>query len=105
MDPVAIPHDVGRIELLETHISWVILTGDLVYKIKKPVRFEFVDYSTLESRRRNCLKEVELNQRFAPELYLGVVPVLEDQAGRLSFGQLDSRSSIDDCEIVMVDAR
>lgn len=100
MDPDAIPHDVGRIELLETHISWVILTGDFVYKIKKPVRFEFVDYSTLESRRLNCLKEVELNQRFAPELYLGVVPILQDETGRLAFGQLNSRSSSDDRQIV-----
>lgn len=67
------PHDVQRLELIETHISQVVLTGPFAYKIKKPVRFDFVDYSTLENRRGFCFREVELNRRFAPEIYLGVV--------------------------------
>jgi uncharacterized protein len=66
-------HDVQRLELIETHISQVVLTGPFAYKIKKPVRFDFVDYSTLENRRGFCFREVELNRRFAPEIYLGVV--------------------------------
>jgi hypothetical protein len=49
--PDAFPHKVTELKLIETHISWVILTGDYAYKIKKPVQFEFVDYSTLELRR------------------------------------------------------
>ncbi len=64
-------------ELLETHISWVILTGPFAYKIKKPIQFDFVDYSTLEKRKWFCEREVELNRRFAPELYLGVVAISE----------------------------
>lgn len=58
--------------LLETPISWVLLAGPLVYKVKKPVRLPFVDYSTLERRRYFCAEEVRLNRRLAPSLYLGV---------------------------------
>jgi aminoglycoside phosphotransferase family enzyme/predicted kinase len=83
--PDAFPHAVTELKLIETHISWVILTGNHAYKIKKPVQFEFVDYSTLELRRANCLKEVELNCRFAPEIYLGVVPISATD-GLLSIG-------------------
>jgi len=61
--------------LIETHISWVLLAGSLAYKIKKPVRFPFVDFSTLASRRRFCELELQLNQRLAPQIYLEVVPV------------------------------
>ncbi len=83
------PHEVLEIELLETHISWVILTGVYAYKIKKPVDFGFVDYSTLTRRKRYCDLEIQLNQRFAAELYLGVVPISE--AGqRLRVGDVDS---------------
>jgi aminoglycoside phosphotransferase family enzyme/predicted kinase len=70
------PHPVEALQLLETHISWVILTGPFAYKIKKPVNFGFIDYETLERRREFCRLEVELNRRFAPDLYLGVVPVI-----------------------------
>ena len=83
--PDAFSHDVTELELLETHISWVILTGPFAYKIKKPVTFDFVDYSTLGLRRRFCRQEVELNRRFAPDLYLDVVPIYESE-GRLVVG-------------------
>ncbi len=73
--PDAYPHAVRQLKLLETHISWVILTGEFAYKIKKPVRYNFVDYSTLELRRRNCEEELRLNRRLAPDLYLEVVPI------------------------------
>ncbi|MEJ2396967.1 MAG: AAA family ATPase [Gammaproteobacteria bacterium] len=68
-------HPVERIELLETHISWVILTGPYVYKIKKPVNFGFLDFSTLEKRRHYCEEELRLNRRLAPQIYLAVVPL------------------------------
>lgn len=68
-------HPVSRIELLETHISWVILTGSFVYKIKKPVNLGFLDFSTLEKRRHYCEEELRLNRRLAPRIYLAVVPV------------------------------
>jgi aminoglycoside phosphotransferase family enzyme/predicted kinase len=71
----AYPHAVRKLELHETHISWVVLTGDLAYKIKKPVRFNFVDYSTLALRRACCEEELRLNRRLAPEVYLDVTPI------------------------------
>ena len=69
------PHPVGGIELRETHISWVFLTGDFAYKIKKPVNFGFLDFSTLERRREFCREELRLNRRLAPRLYLDAVPI------------------------------
>jgi aminoglycoside phosphotransferase family enzyme/predicted kinase len=62
-------------ELRETHISWVVLTGDRAYKIKKPVTFPFLDYGSPELRRRYCEEEVRLNRRFAPGIYLGVLEI------------------------------
>lgn len=68
--------DTGQpVELLETHISWVLLTDRLAYKLKKPLRLPFVDFSTLALRKHFCEEEVRLNRRLAPSLYLGVVPV------------------------------
>ncbi|MEH6634196.1 MAG: AAA family ATPase [Halioglobus sp.] len=61
--------------LRETHISWVILCGDFAYKIKKPVNFDFLDFSTVEKRRHYCNEELRLNRRFAPGLYLAVIPI------------------------------
>ncbi len=71
----AYPHTVEAITLFETHISWVLLTGEYVYKIKKPVDFGFLDFSTLEKRRFYCEEELRINRRLAPQLYLDVVPV------------------------------
>ncbi len=73
--PAAYPHAVDSIEIVETHISWVLLTGQFAYKIKKPVRLDFVDFSTLELRRAACQVELRLNRRFAPQLYVDVVPI------------------------------
>ncbi|MEZ5589960.1 MAG: AAA family ATPase [Gammaproteobacteria bacterium] len=69
------PHPVGQIELVETHISWIFLTGRYAYKLKKPVDLGFVDFSSLAKRRWFCNEELRLNQRLAPELYLRVVPI------------------------------
>ncbi|MCW9032177.1 MAG: AAA family ATPase [Gammaproteobacteria bacterium] len=66
-------HSVQHCELIETHISWVILTGQFVYKIKKPVNFGFLDFSTLEKRKFYCEEELRLNRRLAPEIYLDVI--------------------------------
>lgn len=71
----AFTDDVGQIELIETHISWVLLTGNYAYKIKKPVNFGFLDFSTLEKRKFYCQEEVRLNSRLAKAWYLEVVPI------------------------------
>ena len=71
----AFPHPVEQIEVLETHISWVILTGSYAYKIKKPVNLGFLDFSTLELRKHFCDEELRLNRRFAPQLYIDVVAI------------------------------
>jgi aminoglycoside phosphotransferase family enzyme/predicted kinase len=74
-DPAVYPHPVASIEVMDTHISWVLLTGDYAYKIKKPVTLDFLDFGSLDARRRYCDEELRLNRRFAPQLYLGVVPI------------------------------
>ena len=68
----------STVELVQTHISFVFLAGDEVYKVKKPVRFSFLDFSTLERRRHFCREEVRLNRRLAPDVYLGVVAICRD---------------------------
>ena len=78
LNPEAYPHPVDEIVHLQTHISSILLTGDRAYKIKKPVDFGFLDFSTLELRELNCRREVVLNGRLAPEIYLGVEPVRFD---------------------------
>ncbi len=69
------------LELVETHISWVILTAEFAYKIKKPLDFSFLDFSTLEKRYHYCLRELKLNQRLAPSIYLAVVPIRVNAGG------------------------
>lgn len=63
------------VDLIETHISWVLLAGDLALKIKKPVRLGFLDFGTLAKRQHFCAEELRLNRRYAPSLYIGVVPI------------------------------
>ena len=77
-DPRAYPHPVDRVNVIETHISWVFLAGDYAYKVKKPVKLPFVDFATLESRRFYCQEELRLNRRAAPRVYLDVVPIAGD---------------------------
>ena len=69
------PHPVDRVDVVETHISWIVLTGPYAYKIKKPVNLGFLDFSTLEARRFYCGEELRLNRRFAADLYLEVVAI------------------------------
>ncbi|MFM7137722.1 MAG: AAA family ATPase [Planctomycetota bacterium] len=74
-DPAAYPHPTTTIHLIETHVSWVFLTGPFAYKLKKPLALDFLDYSSLERRRRCCEEEVRVSRRFAPELYVAAVPI------------------------------
>lgn len=74
------------VDVEETHMSWVFLVGPRVYKLKKPVRYPFLDFSTIEARKANCLEEMRLNRRLAPDVYLGVVPLTCDPDGRLAIG-------------------
>lgn len=74
-DPQRYDHPVTDFTLYETHISWVLLTGEFAYKIKKPMDFGFLDFSTLARRKHFCGEEVRLNRRLAPDLYLDVVPI------------------------------
>lgn len=73
LDPTTFNHAVEQVELLETHISWIVLTGPYAYKIKKPVELGFVDYTSRQARHDYCFRELRLNRRLAPELYLDVV--------------------------------
>ncbi|MDP6446787.1 MAG: AAA family ATPase, partial [Pirellulaceae bacterium] len=75
--PLVYPEVTADVEMIETHISWVFLTDHFAYKLKKPVRFDFLDFSTVELRRESCEREVQLNSRLAPGVYLGVAPVVE----------------------------
>lgn len=75
------PDKPSRIDAVETHMSWVFLTDRFAYKMKKPVRYDFLDFSTLSLRQRDCEEEVRLNQRLAPDVYLGTVPLTVNSLG------------------------
>jgi aminoglycoside phosphotransferase family enzyme len=79
--PHACVPGVETIEVRQTHISVVLLAGDYAFKIKKPVDLGFLDFSTLQKRRHFCTEEVRLNRRLAPDVYLGVVPITQDETG------------------------
>lgn len=84
LSPGAYPHPVRAVQLIETHVSWVLLTGEFAYKIKRPVQYAFIDLRSEERRAYFCHEELRLNRRFAPELYLGVC-VVRERDGRASF--------------------
>ena len=79
--PGAYWHPTDGIKLHETHISWVILAGPFAYKIKKPVNFGFLDFTTRERRLADCADEIRLNRRLCPDVYLGIVDVVERDGG------------------------
>jgi aminoglycoside phosphotransferase family enzyme/predicted kinase len=79
--PEAYPHPVTDLRLIETHISWVLLTGEFAYKLKRPVHYSFVDLRSAERREFLCREEVRLNRRFAPHLYLGVSNIVAAGGG------------------------
>ena len=75
LNPVRYPHLTSEIRVVETHISWLILTGEYAYKIKNPVNFGFLDFTELAQRRLFCLEELRLNQRLTANLYLEVIAI------------------------------
>jgi aminoglycoside phosphotransferase family enzyme/predicted kinase len=74
-NPALYPHPVDGFQVIETHISWVILTGPFAYKVKKPVNFGFLDFTSLDAREHFCAEELRLNQRLTDDLYLEVLPI------------------------------
>ncbi len=85
-EPRAYPHSPRAVDVVQTHISCVFLAGDDVYKVKKVVRFSFLDFSTLALRRHFCEEEVRLNRRLAPDVYRGVVPIVRGPSGHVVGG-------------------
>jgi len=81
LNPEVYPVTADRVSLVQTHISFIFLVGSRAYKVKKPVNLGFLDYSTLGLREHFCRREVELNRRLAPDLYLGVEPIVATPAG------------------------
>jgi aminoglycoside phosphotransferase family enzyme/predicted kinase len=84
-DPSSYPHGPQSVQTVETHISHVFIAGDRVFKIKKPVNFGFLDFTTLEKREFYCREELRLNRRLAEDIYLGVLPIHEDEKGSLNW--------------------
>src|SRR3989338_3846829 len=76
LEPKCYPHPAQQVELVMTHISWLLIAGEFVYKIKKPITLPFLDYGTLEKRHACCEAELRLNQRYAPDIYLEVVAIV-----------------------------
>jgi len=85
LKPEAYPHNPQKIELVQTQMSFLFLTGDYVYKVKKPVDLGYLDYTTLEKRRFFCHQELELNRRLCPDIYLEVAPVVRSE-GQIRIG-------------------
>ncbi len=85
LDPKAYPETPQQVELVQTQMSFVFMTDDYVYKVKKPVNLGYLDYTTLERRQFYCQREVELNQRLCADVYLGVVPIVSEK-GDISIG-------------------
>src|SRR5438874_7904370 len=75
------PHGPPAVRSIQTHISWVFVASPFVFKVKKPVNLGFADFSTLENRHHFCQREVELNRRLCPEVYLGVIPIFKTASG------------------------
>lgn len=84
----------GPVAVRETHMSWVFIGPQQVLKLKKPVRYPFLDFSTLAAREHNCREEVRLNRRLAPEVYLGVRALLKSPGGTLTLGERDQDGEV-----------
>lgn len=84
LDPSSYEDPTTQVHLVETHISWVFLTDHHVYKLKKPVRFDFLDFSTCELREAACREEFRLNRRLAPNVYLDVLPITRQRDNTLA---------------------
>ena len=86
LDPASYPRAPERVERMDTHGAIIFLAGDRAYKLKRAVKLAYLDFSTLEKRRAVCGRELELNRRTAPGLYLGLIPVTRDERGGLRLG-------------------
>ncbi len=91
-NPGNYPESAGRVEVVETHMAWVFMAEKYVYKLKKPVRYPYLDFSSIALREFYCHEEVRLNQRLAPGVYLGVVPLTCNRRGLA----IDGKGSIVD---------
>jgi aminoglycoside phosphotransferase family enzyme/predicted kinase len=87
LNPQIYPDPTVKVDLMQTQMSFVFLTGKYVYKVKKPVNLGYLDYTTLEKRRYFCFQEVDLNRRLCPEVYLGVTPITRSPKGIALGGQ------------------
>jgi len=83
------PHQPEQVELIQTHISYIFIAGNYVYKVKKPVDFGFLDFTTLDKRKFYCREELRLNRRLAPTVYLEIVEIGEDAGGNIALGVTD----------------
>src|SRR5213592_1093631 len=79
--PASYPHGPREVRSIQTHISWVFVTTPFVFKVKKAVNLGFLDFSTLEKRRHFCQRELELNRRLCPSVYLDIVPIYKSASG------------------------
>lgn len=98
MQPSAYPEKATNVEVKETHMSWVFLVNGFAYKLKKPVTNCLFDFQTLEARLKNCMEEVRVNKRLAKDIYLGIVPLVINEVGKL---QLDGKGQIVDWLVKM----
>lgn len=94
MQPEFYPHFMDKVELIQTHISWVFIAGEYVYKLKKPVNFGFLDFTTLEKRRFFCDKELALNKRLCPDIYLSVLALKKN--GETGYKFIQAQDTGDD---------
>src|ERR1700694_4692170 len=97
LSPAAYPHPANDIQLVQTHISYVFLVDDVVYKIKKPFDFGFLDYSSLAKRKHFSEEEVRLNRRLCEATYIGVVPIASGPDGM----KLDAAGEVLDYAVMM----
>jgi len=84
LQPASYPEPTQGVSAIETHMSWVFLTDHFAYKLKKPVRFPFLDFSTVELRKHFCEEEIRLNRRLAPRVYIGTLPMTAAEGGAMS---------------------
>jgi aminoglycoside phosphotransferase family enzyme len=98
MQPSVYTGKATKVEAKETHMSWVFLVNGFAYKLKKPVTNSLFDFQTLEARRQNCMEEVRVNKRLANDIYLGIVPLVINEAGKL---QIDGKGQIVDWLVKM----
>jgi uncharacterized protein len=94
-DPSSYPEQTESVTVIETHMAYVFLTDEFAYKLKKSVRFDFLDFSTEALRRHVCEEEVRLNRRLAPDVYLGVLPLVRDARSALHVGMKPESEPID----------